>query len=190
MGDGWGRNRTARLIPWLLPALILGALQVVAVTTVQSTSDAKEVDRWFPRTVGTTWLYSSRTNGEDTGTHVNQVVSTGATSDGAATVIQGRWTDLLGAGPSTQIVYQGAGDDRLVLHGQRASGSYIPYEPPQPQWDRSLAPGGSFTWAGKFGTEEQRITTTLEAEETVVVAGERHEAGRTGQRLLRRRDVA
>ena len=173
MTDGWGRNRFTRLIPWLLPLVVLGALQLIAIRIVQSTSAPKEVDRWFPRTVGTTWLYASRTNGDDTGTRTKQVVSRGATSHGAATVVESRWTDLLGTGPATHFVYYGAGDDRLALHGQRVSGSYIAYEPPQPQWQRSLAPGGSFTWTGTFGTEEQRITTTLEGEEAIDVAGER-----------------
>ena len=164
-------NRWARLLPWLLPVVVLGALQVVAVTAVRSGSAAKEVDRWFPRSPGTTWLYASRSDGEDAGTHIVQVVAAGRTIDGTAAVLEGRWDNLFGRGPARLVQYQDAGDDGLVLHGQRFNGSYLPYEPPQPQWQRSVSPGGSFTWTGTFGTEEQQLTTTFEAEETMTVAG-------------------
>jgi outer membrane protein assembly factor BamB len=171
MGDGWGRNRVARLVPWILPVLVVGALQLVAVSAVRSGSETKEVDRWFPRTAGTTWLYSSRSGGEDAGTHVVQVVGAGRTADGTATVLEGRWDNLFGRGPARQFQYQGVTDDRLVLHGQRFGGSYTSYDPPQPQWERGLTPGGSFTWTGTVGTEEQRLTTTFEGEEPLTVAG-------------------
>ena len=153
MGFGWGRDRWARLGPWLLPVLILGGLQLVAVTAVRSGSGAKEVDRWFPRTPGTTWLYTSRSGGEDAGTHMAQVIGAGRTLDGAATVLEGRWDNLFGRGPARQIQFQGVSDDRLVLHGQRFGGLYVSYDPPQPQWERELAPGGSFSWTGTFGAE-------------------------------------
>jgi outer membrane protein assembly factor BamB len=166
MGD-----RVRKIAPWLVALLGLGALQLVAISAIESTSRPKEVDRWFPRTVGTTWLYSSRSSGQDSGMHVVQVVAQGATLDGAATVLESRWDNLLGGGPSRQFQYQGASDDRLVLHGQRFGGSYLPYEPPQPQWERSLTPGGSFEWTGTFGTEQQRVTVTFAGEETVPVVG-------------------
>ena len=105
------------------------------------------------------------------GTHVAQVVAIGRTFDGTATVVEGRWDNLLGQGPSRQVQYQAVSEDRLVLHGQRFGGAYVSYEPPQPQWVRSLGPGGSFTWTGTFGTEEQQLTTTFEGEEAVTVAG-------------------
>lgn len=164
-------NRWARLLPWLLPVVILGGLQLVAVSAVRSGSETKEVDRWFPRTPGTTWLYSSRSDRADAGTHVVQVAGAGRTIDGAATVLEGRWDNLFGRGPARSFQYQGVTNDRLVLHGQRFGGSYTSYDPPQPQWERGLAPGGSFTWAGTAGTEEQRLTTTFEGEETMTVAG-------------------
>ncbi len=178
MGDGLSPNRSARLLRWLLPVLGVGALQLAAVSTVQSTSRAKEVDRWFPRRVGTTWLYASRTGGRDTGSHVAEVVAIGATIDGAATVVESRWDDLLGMGPAHQFLYQGATDDRLVLHGQRFGGSYVSYDPPQPQWERTAGPGASFGWTGTVGTEAQHSTTTFEGEVTIVVAGEAQEGCR------------
>ncbi|HET7719534.1 MAG TPA: PQQ-binding-like beta-propeller repeat protein, partial [Acidimicrobiales bacterium] len=164
-------NRWARLLPWLLPVVILGGLQLLAVSAVRSGSGAKEVDRWFPRTPGTTWLYSSRSAGEDAGTHLVQVAGAGRTVDGAATVLEGRWDNLFGRGPAKQVQYLAVTGDRLVLHGQRFGGSYTSYEPPQPLWERSLAPGASFTWTGTFGTEEQRVTTTFDGEEAMTVAG-------------------
>ena len=170
---GTVRSRMARLLRWVVPIVGLGALQLVAVTSVQSPSDPKESDRWYPRAVGTTWVYASRSNGEDSGSHVVQVVARGTTLDGAATVIDSRWDDLLGLGPTRQVQYLGEEDGQLLLHGARANGSYIPYDPPQPQWQEALAPGGSFTWSGKYGLEQQQVTTTLEGVEDMVVAGTR-----------------
>ncbi|MEA2686434.1 MAG: hypothetical protein QOE93_1629, partial [Actinomycetota bacterium] len=172
MAFGLGRNRSARVAAWLLPVVALGGLQLGLISAVESTSGPKASDRWYPTAVGTTWLYSSRSNGRDAGTHLAQVVGHGFTLDGPAAVVESRWDDLLGNGPARQVLYLEAGDDRLLIHGQRANGFYAPYDPPQPQWERSQSPGASFTWTGTFGIEEQRLTTTLEAREDLVVAGE------------------
>ena len=165
----------ARLLQWVVPVVALGALHLVAVTSVQSPSDPKESDRWYPRKVGTTWIYASRSNGEDSGSHVAQVIARGSTTDGAAAVVDSRWDDLLGLGPSHQVQYLGESDGRLLLHGARANGSYTPYDPPQPQWQEALAPGGSFSWSGTYGVERQQVTTTLEGREDMVVAGTRQQ---------------
>src|SRR5687767_15325635 len=101
-------NRWARLLPWVLPVVVLGGLQLVAVSAVRSGSQTTEVDRWFPRTAGTTWLYSSRSNGEDAGTHVVQVAGAGRTVDGAATVLAGRSDNLFGRGPARSFQYLAA----------------------------------------------------------------------------------
>ncbi|HEX2048905.1 MAG TPA: PQQ-binding-like beta-propeller repeat protein [Acidimicrobiales bacterium] len=163
----------ARLLRWVVPVVGLGALQLVAVTSVTSPSESKASDRWYPREVGTTWVYASRSNGQDRGSHVVQVVAQGSTLDGPAAVIDSRWDDLLGLGPVRQVQYLGERDGQLLLHGVRANGSYTGYEPPQPQWREALAPGGTFSWSGTYGVEQQHVTTTLEGVEDMVAAGAR-----------------
>src|ERR687885_568428 len=63
------RSRVAALLRWLVPIVGLALLQRVAIGAVRSTSDRPESDRWYPRAVGTTWIYASRSNGQDSGTH-------------------------------------------------------------------------------------------------------------------------
>ena len=160
-----------RALAWLLPVVLAAGLTGVALRIARP-SEGDALDRYNPRGPGTTWVYDTRTNGEDTGRATVQVVETAIMLDGgSAQVISSSYENFTGLGPLATTRYEGTRGNRVLTFGNRIRAEYTEYDPPVPGLELPIRQGHRWTWRGAFGEREQRATFVLQGMEDVEAAG-------------------
>jgi outer membrane protein assembly factor BamB len=139
----------------------------VAVAGIRLSEPGTEpdaLDRLYPLTPGTTWVYRTTENGRPTGLHVKQVVGTALVKDGqSAAIVYSHYDRLLGS-PSASVTYIGRRGSRLVSFGERSltSGKYEAYDPPSSAYELPLSAGHRWTYRGMLGDSSVRTDSRLD----------------------------
>src|SRR5688572_30316765 len=128
-------NEHVRRVAGWLPAVVL--VPAALVTGVVVTAEDDELDQVravHPLDVGTTWVYAVSDHGSPSGTRTRQVTGKAPvdleTLDGVA--ISSHYTDYPDVGETSQLIYVGATDGRLVQYGLVSDMQASFLEPPAP----------------------------------------------------------
>src|SRR2546423_2079536 len=168
------RNPVQIVAMWVIPAVILGGLNMVGIIQVRAGTGG-ELERWQPDALGTTWVFAVKQNGEDQGRRTTQVVGKSLSNDGAALAVESRWDQFLGRRDYRSVTYIAPRGNRLLIYGERANGQYQAYDPPYIGFETGFEPGHTTLWEGKFGTEQQHHSTVLLGREPIDVLGARRD---------------
>lgn len=169
-------NEHVRRVAGWLPAVVL--VPAALVTGVVVTAEDDELDQVravHPLDVGTTWVYAVSDHGSPSGTRTRQVTGKAPvdleTLDGVA--ISSHYTDYPDVGETSQLIYVGATDGRLVQYGLVSDMQASFLEPPAPLYEYPVHEGQAWTYDGSLGDSD----VSLDVE--VVGIGDVEVGGRT-----------
>jgi outer membrane protein assembly factor BamB len=167
-------NEHVRRVAGWLPAVVL--VPVALVTGAVVTAEDDELDQVravHPLDVGTTWVYAVSDHGSPSGTRTRQVTGKAPvdleTLDGVA--ISTHYTDYPGVGETSQLIYVGATDGRLVQYGLVSGLQASFLEPPAPLYEYPVGDGQGWSYDGKLGDADVRLDVEVLGPEDVDVAG-------------------
>jgi outer membrane protein assembly factor BamB len=159
--------------------VLLGAVCAASVGATRPADKGDPTQRFYPRAVGTSWLWTTTTNGKDTGLAFDQVTERANMLADVVDVVRTRFDDFIGRGtPLEQTTYLQAKGDTLLERGSRSQGEFNRNDPPIPSLRASTRPGGVLTWKGTQGKNTGTATNTFVGLETVEVRGHRFSACR------------
>ena len=141
------------MVGWLPAVLLVPAALVTGVVVTAEDDELDQVRAVHPLDVGTTWVYAVSDHGSPSGTRTRQVTGKAPvdleTLDGVA--IESHYTDYPGVGETSQLIYVGATDGRLVQYGLVSGLQASFLEPPAPLYEYPAREGQAWTYDGKLG---------------------------------------
>ena len=162
-----------RAAAWILALILVPAGMATAIKVSLPEQQAQELRDLHPLDIGTTWTYAVTSKGKPSGTRTRQVVSQAGIGDELleTVAVKSHYTDYLGQGPRTNLIYMGLSDDALLQHGFYANNEYTEIEPPAPAYELPIAAGAEWTYKGKLGNNDLRSEVELVGIEDIESGG-------------------
>ncbi|HXJ64659.1 MAG TPA: PQQ-binding-like beta-propeller repeat protein [Actinomycetota bacterium] len=167
------------MLAWTIAVLAVAGLTVPAVIATESAARVADpgVERYAPTQPGSTSVFTTRTNGKDTGLEYEQVAGRAqvVSLTPNTVAIADHFDDFVGSGSPLDVrTYEALDGDRLLSFGSRSgTNEFQQSTPPEVLLQPPLSKGASWTWHGKRQGRTGRTVTTIEevADRTVLGRG-------------------
>lgn len=162
-----------RAASWVVAIIIVPTAMAAAISVSLPDEVGGELRRLHPLDVGTTWVYAVTSGGDPSGTRTRQVLADAALGvDTPQTVaIRSHYTDYVGTGPRTNLVYLGLQADGLYQHGLFDDNTHSGLTPAAPVYQLPVAVGKPWSYRGTLGEIKVRYTSQVLAIEDIEVSG-------------------